>query len=86
MSEASRQRRAPLLVEIEPELREQIELAAAKQHLPVREYVARVLRSALVQVAYEAPLGEASTWGRLSAASFARDWASEADQVYDTLS
>jgi hypothetical protein len=74
--------RLRLSIEVEPELRRQIETAAADRDVSVHDYIISILKRAVV----EDESDEAVGWARLSARSFARDWESEADQVYDHLS
>ena len=72
-----------LLIDVERDLRQQIERAAARQSVSMQDYVISVLRRAAVLDEHEnADVG----WGRLSARSFARDWESDEDAVYDSLS
>ena len=73
----------PYAIEIEPELRAGIEAAAAKWGVSVRDYVAAALRAALA--GHGDAAGAADGWSRLSHRSFARDWETEADAVYDDL-
>ena len=74
-----------LFIEVEPELRRKIEIAASKRDLAVPDYVVSVLQRVLDEE--ERPEGsvESVSWAQLSAQSFARDWESEEDKVYDQL-
>ena len=86
MATQQQQGRARLSIDIDPELRERIKGAAAERDLSIRDYVLTILRRALdAEWRSEAP-EESRRWAQLSAASFARDWESEEDQVYDRLS
>ena len=84
MSSAER-RRTRLSIEIEPELRREIESAAAENALSLHDYVVAVLRRALDEEQDNA-LAVNRAWAQLSARSFARDWNSDEDRVYDHLS
>jgi hypothetical protein len=75
-------RRARLTIDVEPELRRQIKVAAAQRDQTVREYVITTLRRALDAE----PADDTARWGPLSARSFARDWDSQEDAVYDDVS
>jgi hypothetical protein len=75
---------ARLAIEIEPGLRKRIEAAAAERETSVRDYVVAVLREALDSRG-ERPLAQPSEWSQLSVNSFARDWESDADAIYDDL-
>ena len=77
--------RVRLSIDLDPDLRRQIKIMAAAKDLSIRDYVMQILWSALRTdesiVANQAD----SSWSRLSARSFARDWESEDDRVYDEL-
>lgn len=75
-----------LRIEVDPELHRRIEIVAARNNISVRDYVETLLRRAIEVEEAGLPHGEHKAWSRLSARSFARDWASEGDQTYDTLS
>lgn len=68
--------RARLRIDIEPELQRKIAEAAGESGMSVRDYVVATLQQALQAD---------DTWTDLSARSFARDWNSNADRVYDEL-
>ena len=87
MSTPDERHEARHTIEIEPELRARVEAAAAERGLPVRDYVAAVLRLALEHNGKDEPSGQglASEWSQLSVPAFARDWESDADAVYDDL-
>ncbi len=74
--------RVRLSIDLDPELRRQIKIMAAAKDLSIRDYVMQILWSALRTdesiVANQAD----SSWSRLSARSFGRDWESEEDRVY----
>jgi len=74
-----------LAIEIEPELRQRIETAAADRDISVRDYVVAVLRAALDSSGTARSSDAADEWNRLSIPSFGRDWESDADAVYDDL-
>jgi hypothetical protein len=74
-----------LSIEIEPELRQLVEAAAAERRVTVKAYVAAVLREALETPLPERAPSQSADWTRLSVPSFARDWESDADAVYDDL-
>lgn len=81
----SNERRARLSIDVTPELRRRLKVAAATRDLSVREYVETILRQALeAEERGETPKGRAA-WSRLSVRPFARDWDSEEDQAYDGL-
>jgi hypothetical protein len=74
-----------LEIEIEPELSRHIEAAAAKRGVSMRDYVVITLREA-VDLANSIEMTQSSReWSQLSVISFARDWVTEADAVYDDL-
>lgn len=78
--EGDRSRR---VVEIEPELHHEVEAAAARHGVAVKKYVAVALRHALGESESDRATATADPWSTLSHRSFARDWESEADAVYD---
>jgi plasmid stability protein len=71
-------RKPRLSIEVDPELRRQLKIVAARHDVSVRDYVLTAVRQAL-----EAE--EQESWARLSEPSFARDWDIEGDEVYDRL-
>ena len=75
---------ARLAIEIEPGLRKRIEAAAAVRDMSVRDYIVAALRAVLDNTA-ERPLAQLSDWNQLSVRSFARDWESDADAIYDDM-
>jgi hypothetical protein len=77
--------KAKLAIEIEPELRRRIESAAAARGETLRDYVVAALRDALENTGVPGPSDDTKEWSRLSEPSFARDWNSDADAVYDEL-
>lgn len=74
-----------LAIEIEPELRARIETAAAERGMSIRDYVVAALQEALARTGAEREDDRSGEWSRLSHRSFARDWDSDADAVYDGL-
>ncbi len=73
-------RRTRLSIDVDPDLRRRIKVAAASHDKSVREYVEGLIREALA--------GEPDDergWSGLSARSFARDWSSEEDAAYDEI-
>lgn len=74
-----------LAIEIVPGLRKRIEAAAALRGVSVWDYVAAALREALDSNGEERSPNQYADWSRLSTRSFARDWESDADAVYDDL-
>jgi hypothetical protein len=76
---------AHLAIEIEPELRSRIVAAAAERGMSVRDYVVAALRETLDGTGPGRAGGDAAEWTRLPSRSFARDWESDADAVYDDL-
>jgi hypothetical protein len=72
---------ARLTVEIEPALRQRVERAAAERGMALKDYVSAALHAAVASTDQET----AAAWSRLSMPSFARDWESDADAVYDDL-
>jgi hypothetical protein len=82
---ASNERRARLSIDVEPELRRRVKLAATARDLSIREYVEATLRRALEAEGQGETPAAGAAWSRLSARSFARDWESEEDQAYDRL-
>ncbi len=79
------ERRARLTIDVSPELRRQIKVAAAIRDLSVREFVEAALLRALTEQGRSEDQVEQRAWSQLSAQSFARDWDSEEDAVYDQL-
>ena len=75
---------ALLAIDIEPQLRQRIEAAAAERDMSVRDYVVAVLREVLDNRA-ERPFAQPSEWSQLSVRSFACDWESDADAIYDDM-
>jgi hypothetical protein len=71
-------RQARLSIGIEPELRRKIKATAAHKDLSVRDYILTILRRGVEE---EAASARAET--SASTRSFARDWKSEEDSVYD---
>jgi hypothetical protein len=67
------ERRARLYIEVEPELRRRIEIAAAGRGLSVREYVEAILRQALEVEAQAEDAAEQAAWPTLSARGPTRD-------------
>ena len=51
----------------------------------MRDYVVAALREALANNGSERPSNQSVEWSQLSVRSFARDWESDADAVYDDL-
>lgn len=74
-----------LAIEIEPELRQRIESAAAEEGVSLRGYVVAALQEALEQPKATEETAAGGVWSRLSVPSFARDWDSDADAIYDEL-
>ncbi len=85
MISSAERRRTRLSIEIEPELRREIESAAAENALSLHDYIVAVLRRALGEEQNNF-LATNQAWAQLSARSFARDWDSDEDHVYDHLS
>ena len=79
----ARLRRSRLSIDVEPELRRKIKVVAAQKDLTVREYLEAILRRAVEAEEQATTEGERVVWSSLSARSFARDWDSEDDRVYD---
>ena len=86
MSPTSTGQRVRLSIDVEPGLRRKIKIAAANRDLSIRDYVESVLRQAIAQEDSGETSADSAAWTQLSTRSFARDWESEADQVYDQLS
>ncbi|MBI2912108.1 MAG: hypothetical protein HYY05_08185 [Chloroflexi bacterium] len=82
---ATHERRARLSIDVEPELRKRIKIAAAERELSIRDYVVNLLRQAVAEDE-QTRSRETADWARLSARSFARDWVSKEDEAYDSLS
>lgn len=76
---------AHLAIDIEPELRKRIEAAAAERGVSLRDYVVAALREALDNYGTERSSDQSVAWSQLSGHSFARDWESDADAIYDDL-
>lgn len=86
MAEIEARRKARLSIDVEPDLRRRIWIAAAVHDLSVRDYVAGVSERAIAAEAGDQAQDEPAAWSQLSAQAFIRDWASEEDQVYDQFS
>jgi hypothetical protein len=67
-----------LTVEVDPEMGRRLKIAAARQDTTIGEYVLAAVERAL-------DADEQQNWSRLSESTFARDWDSEADAVYDAV-
>jgi hypothetical protein len=85
MSTRGERDNARLAIEIEPQLRKRIEAAAAERDMSVRDYVVAALRQALDSYGSERPQSQSADWSQLSVRSFARDWESDADAIYDDM-
>lgn len=81
----SPKRRARLSIDVTPELRRRLKIAAATRDLSVREYVEAILRQVLDAEERGESLAEHTAWSRLSGPSFSRDWESVEDRAYDRL-
>jgi plasmid stability protein len=77
--------RVRLSIDLDPELRQKMESAAAKHDVSVADYVLGILQRALAEEEHAASTSAGAAWGRISARSFARDWQSDEDKVYDDL-
>jgi hypothetical protein len=77
------ERRARLSIDVEPELRRRIKIAAAARDLSVREYVEAILRQALEAEAWGEATAEQVDWSTLSAGGLARD--AEQDEASNRL-
>lgn len=71
-------RRSRLSIDVDPELRRRVRIAAASRDRSVRHFVEDLIREALAKEPTED-----SGWSAVSARSFARDWSSDEDSVYD---
>jgi len=70
------EQRARLTLDVDPELRRRLEIAAAAHDQTITTYVEWAIRSALAEEEHDAE------WTRLSSAVFMRDWDSEEDAIY----
>lgn len=86
MATRKHERRTRLSVAIEPDLRRRIERAAANQNLSVPDYVVAVLHQATAIDGDDESSTGSTAWPQLAMRSFARDWESAEDAVYDHLS
>ncbi len=77
--------RLSLAIDVEPDLRRQIERGAATRDLSVPDYVVAILERATAAEASDASSDSSVEWAHLSARAFARDWQSDEDGVYDEL-
>jgi uncharacterized protein (DUF1778 family) len=73
-----RQQRPRLSIEVDPDLRRRLKIAAARREVTVRGFVLAAVEQALAAE-------DEAAWSRVSELSFARDWDSESDAVYDRL-
>lgn len=71
-------RKPRLSIEIDPDLRRRLKIAAARRDVTIRDYVLAAVTRALDG-------DDRDAWTRLSEPSFARDWDAEGDEVYDRL-
>jgi len=71
-------RKPRISIEVEPDLRRRLRIAAARRDITMREYVLTAVEQALSEE-------ESLDWTRLSEPAFARDWDSASDAVYDAL-
>ena len=85
MTASGQRPRSRLSIEIEPELRRRIEIAASGRDISVREFVVAAVRRAVAAAERDGRTADDAEWVRLSARSFARDWQSEEDRVYDDI-
>ena len=74
-----------LTIEVDRNLRRQIEQAAASHDLSVRDYVIAILERVTTAEALGGSPENRGEWAQLSAQAFARDWRSDEDSVYDDL-
>lgn len=72
-------------IEIEPELRRRMEAVAAQRGVSLRDYIVIALQEAVANANTVELTQSSREWRQLSVTSFARDWESEADAVYDEL-
>ena len=72
-----------LAIEVDHNLRRQIEQAAASHDLSVRDYVIAILERATTAEALGGTPENRGEWAQISARAFARDWQSDEDGVYD---
>ena len=84
MATESKHGKVRLSLDVASDFHRRLEAAAVEHGLSISEYVVRTLDRALAVESGEAD--DPSTWARLSARSFARDWDSPEDAVYDQLS
>lgn len=68
--------RVRLSLDVDPELRRRLKIAAAARDETIAAYVERLVRQALDE-------DDTTVWSRISAPVFARDWDSPEDAVYD---
>lgn len=73
---------ARLSIDVAPALRTRLKIAALQKGVSLREYCLEAIEERLDR---EEEAAEQS-WARLSATTFARDWSSPEDSVYDSLS
>jgi hypothetical protein len=85
MSTRNERNESLLSIKIEIELRNRIEAAAVRRGMSLRDYVAAALRDTLDNQGFARPSDQSDEWSRLSIPSFARDWESDADAIYDDL-
>ena len=74
-----------LAINLDPYLAHRVGIAAAERNASVRDYIVSVLRVTVAQGRIESDRAKAQAWSRLSSRSFARDWDSDADAIYDEL-
>lgn len=72
-------KRVRLSIDIDPQLRRTLKMVAAARDESLRDYVVSVLEQAVEQ-------DESRAWWAISSRAFARDWESDEDRVYDSLS
>jgi len=82
---AENERFSSLSIEVEAELWQRIDAAAAARRLSTRDFVVATLRQAVDDHGGSDRPATTSEWSQLATSAFARDWESDADAVYDDL-
>lgn len=77
--------RSRLSIDVAPEFKRKIKVAAIQKDLSMRDYVVTILQQAITDEENKSLSSENSAWLQLSRQTFARDWNSEEDSVYDNL-
>jgi hypothetical protein len=77
--------RVRLSVDVTPELRRRVKIAAAERDQSTRDFVVAAIERALAGGRSGGRRSADPEWSQLSSSVFARDWESDEDRAYDDL-